>query len=424
MRRRTAAIAGALTAAVAVAAVAVVAVRSGGGVASGRDSRLVAADEAVLDSSTLLVDDRLVVISDEEITLRDPTSLDVIAGIDRPGRVRVGTNPLVIATLWGSGTPAAAYSADGELLWERDDVGNPFAADSNSTVTTMSCEAAHCRVTAIESSGDVLWTAELDGGARPVAIGGGALITFPGERAVEALPPVIVARVAGAEGRDIVRLDPRTGLAATIHTVDDDDSPEVVVTDSSIAVLDDPDTADCVLSIYRHDGEQLASLPGDCTDAGDGADTAYLYTDGARYVWVGAAQVRTVDAATGAETASAAVGDPALTPTPGGTLRATGQGWSLENHDGDEVLDRNWEWIHDVTAAAVVVGREVSTGPFWDREVVHEVAVFDVVDGRLCASQRVPVRPFPIARALTGCRAAVTSAHSGNPSVADNWLLG
>jgi len=373
----------------------------------------------ILDRArTVLVGDHLVSI-DDEVIVRDVETLSVIAEIEAEGtRVTFGADPLIL--LASSTDGVVAHDADGTELWRRESAV-PMAVGSDGAVSLASCEAARCTVTSVEPSGTVRWEVDLDGGRSPVSFAGGQLLTYPGDRAVAALPSLIVAVVAAGDGSDVVSVEPQTGEVRLIRS--DVRPVDIAVSDDAIAVLSGSDSDSCVLSIHAPDGTQRAEHRSDCSDPSDGSDTAYLYAAPDGFVWVDATTIRNIDGPTGAEVSSVALGDPAGTPTRAGVLRAGGSGgdgWVLEKRDGTDVLaGGGWEWVHDVSADAVVLGREVQVGPPWRRSTVHEVAVIDVETGERCAWQRVPDDPFPAAVALAGCRAVVTSGSDGG-----SWLIG
>lgn len=421
VRTRTFAVA-AVVLVVAAVVVGLVGTRSARGAKdSGTASRRLDTSAVVVDRSSLVVGDRLVTADEDEVVWRDTSTLEVVGTLVAERRL-LAPGPDGLTVVWSRAADVALYDRDGGELWSRRD-GTPRAIDDDGTVTSSYCANWRCDVVAVARDGTVRWETGFEGDIAAMSFGDGPLLTYPGASARLGLPPVFVAVVPAATGMEVVRLDPATGEQTVI--AGGGEAYEVVVRDEAIAVLAAPDTDRCELSIFDHDGGVSAVLPGDCTD-GRGSNSAYVIDQDGRFVWVGAAEIRFVDA-DGGEASPVPVGDPPATPTSAGILRVgEGAGWSLERGDGSELLLADWPWLHDVTATAVVVGRRLDVGPFWARRAVHEVAVIDVVDGRLCGSQRIPLDHVPSVRVLDGCRAVFTStpvSPRGDETIT-SWVLG
>lgn len=373
-------------------------------------------NKQIIGDTTLIAGERMITRTADEVVWRDVADLDVIASVDRHrARVDVADDGRFVA-LSGGGV-VELFDDAGERLWERRD-GSPRAITADGIVTTSYCANSACDVTGIDAAGDVLWEHRLDASAAPVGFGEGAMLTYPGDSAVVALPVAVVVTVADGEGRDVVRLDPVAG--EMIELASGTGRFEVDVVPSAIAVLADADSDRCQLSLFGHDGELRERLAGDCTDPGDGSNDAYLFAEDDGFVWVGATEIRFV-AADGTEGEPIAVGTPRATPTRGGIVRSgTRDGWSLERADGTEVLAAGWNWLHDITGSAVAVGRQLEVGPFWSRSTVYEVAVIDIADGSVCGSQRLPADTHPLVFVLPGCRAIATAVADRSAT----WLIG
>lgn len=352
------------------------------------------------------------------VTWYDAASLERIVDIDLGSRLlRVSTDPRLVLT---AGTMVEVYTDDGTMMWSNHDPnapeGSPWAVTPDGTVILGACTGSVCDLTAITTDGALRWTATLDGDPHPVIVGYGELLTNPGNNPQSALPPAVAAIVTSPDGsgRQMVRVDSDTGEITVLHDVVEGPLVTLIVTPDTIALLDAADSEHCVLTLYRHDGEELLQTSGDCREP-DGVDASYLYYTNGQLFWMRADDLLLIDAVTGEMANPIALESDSAMPSQAGLRRSTGEGFSLIGYDGTELLEPGWEWIHDTTESAVVLGREVRVGPPWSRRSVHEIAVISTDDGRVCGSQRVPMIPFPHAAALPGCNAVITSLSSANP---------
>lgn len=386
----------------------------------GEQSSLVAGDQgAILDSAAVAMGDRLLTRGDRP-ALWDSDSLELVARLGgTQASIAFGLQPpTVLVSEFGE---TAAYSPDGTEQW-RVDVGWPVAVGADGAVTLMSCDGDTCVFTNVSDGGEVAWAAEIEVDRQTLLLGRGVRAAHSLGSPVEALPSVAVVAHIDRESQawEIVRIDPATGAVEPIFT--SDEPVAVVVNDAAVAVLAGPMADDCSLSVVDHLGDVRSETQGDCAGADDGSTRAYIYGDGDQFVWVDADTIRYFDA-TGDLTTSYPLGSPAADPTPAGRLHPGTErdGWSLLRPDGSEVLRDHWEWHLDAGATAVVMARQVETGPFWRQSTVYEVAVVEVATGDVCGRQRTPRADFPVAKVLDGCRALVTSGEGAN---ARNWVIG